>query len=290
MSDHFPFVSVIVPFYDPLELAKSLPSILGQTYPIDRFEVMAIDNGPFGISEEMRSSFPTVKFFSEKSPGSYAARNKGISESKGEILAYTDSDCFPEVSWIEKGVSAVLSKGKNIVIGGRVKFIMPKKHSAAGTFDSLHGLNQESMIENFGFALTANLFAPKEIFNKVGGFDQEYMSGGDKLWGKKALDAGFKIEYDPETIVWHPTARLEGILRRRMRFAGAKFKETNLKPRKEFIRFLQVAWDNIKPPSVPLPQGIRIQLETFIIKTLIVIVSSIEFLRLWICATKPVRR
>jgi len=59
---------------------------------------------------------------SEYKEGSYAARNKGILNSKGDILAFTDSDCIPKDNWLEKGLSVVVNQDSPGLIGGQINY------------------------------------------------------------------------------------------------------------------------------------------------------------------------
>ena len=78
-----------------------------QTYPKNRFEVIVVNNDP----ADPCPCIPLPDNFvltTEGKPGSYAARNAGIKIAKGEILAFTDSDCIPHSNWIEQAVNILL--------------------------------------------------------------------------------------------------------------------------------------------------------------------------------------
>ncbi|MEQ8961723.1 MAG: glycosyltransferase family A protein, partial [Coleofasciculus sp. C2-GNP5-27] len=57
----------------------------------------------------------------ESTPGSYAARNKGISLAKGEVIAFTDADCIPDAKWLESGLHRLLTIPDCGLVAGRVE-------------------------------------------------------------------------------------------------------------------------------------------------------------------------
>ncbi len=65
-----------------------------------------MDNGsdPGHDRGEIVSHFGQARMIHEPLPGSYAARNQGLSQARGNIVAFTDADCIPNPDWIEKGV------------------------------------------------------------------------------------------------------------------------------------------------------------------------------------------
>jgi len=122
------FVSVIIPvFNEPQRIRKALESLVNQTYPRDTYEIIAADNGSLDatplVLEEYRKKHSDLLCFvvENKIQSSYAARNKGVREARGEILAFTDSDCLPARDWIESGVRA-LQEHAAACGGGRITF------------------------------------------------------------------------------------------------------------------------------------------------------------------------
>ena len=80
------FVSVIIPVYNDAErLKKCLLALEKQTYPQAQYEVIVVDNASEENIKDVVSQFPQARLTFENSPGSYAARNQGISIAKGEL-------------------------------------------------------------------------------------------------------------------------------------------------------------------------------------------------------------
>ena len=120
-----PFISVIVPTYHDWErLQLCLNALEQQTYPKDRFEIIVVNND---LDNQPPEDFivPDICVLTEEEkPGSYAARNKGISLAKGEVFAFTDSDCQPQRDWVEKSVDLLCSSPEIERIGGKISLIM----------------------------------------------------------------------------------------------------------------------------------------------------------------------
>ena len=105
-SEPFPFVSVIVPVRNEESyVADCLRSLLNQDYPWDGFEIIVVDNDSSDRSADVIAQF-SVRYVFEKKRGAAAARNAGVRQSKGELLAFIDSDCIAPPDWLSSLVLA----------------------------------------------------------------------------------------------------------------------------------------------------------------------------------------
>src|SRR6266480_6290411 len=95
-----PSVSVIVPVRNgESTIADCLDAILATDYPADRREILVVDNGSSDGTSALIQSRP-VRYLREHRRGVSNARNRGIAESNGEILAFVDADCLVEPQWL----------------------------------------------------------------------------------------------------------------------------------------------------------------------------------------------
>src|SRR5260370_36266670 len=106
-----PFVSVVIPtFRRPEETALAVTSVAQSDYPADRFEIIVVDTSPDDRTRNaiaaLEDDFPRlIRFISKKTAeGPGASRNYGIAQARGEILAFTDSDCIVVPGWLSEGV------------------------------------------------------------------------------------------------------------------------------------------------------------------------------------------
>lgn len=220
-------VSVIIPVFNDTERLKiCLTALEKQTYPKELYEVIVIDNGSKESIEDVVSLFSQARAFYENRPGSYAARNKGISVAKGEILAFTDADCIPVEYWIEKGVEKLQSTPECGMVAGRVEFFFknPNQPTAVELYEKVEmGFPQYKFVEEGHFGVTANIFTYKKVLENVGLFNDTLKSGGDKEWGKRVFLAGYKQVYSDSACVYHPARHsLKELYKRVTRIEGGK--------------------------------------------------------------------
>ncbi|HEV8356815.1 MAG TPA: glycosyltransferase [Gemmatimonadales bacterium] len=106
-----PTVSVILPVFNRERyLADSIESVLNQTFT--DWELVVVDDGSSdstpGIIERYRLSFPgKIKPISQPNLGVAAARNRGITASTGELIAFIDSDDLWHAGKLERQVEAL---------------------------------------------------------------------------------------------------------------------------------------------------------------------------------------
>lgn len=226
MNSHQPFVSVIIPVYNDVErLQKCLNALEKQTYPQDLYEVIVVDNASDKSIVEIVNKYQQASATYEAQPGSYAARNKGLTVAKGEIFAFTDSDCIPDPDWIKNGVTALKNNPDCGIVGGRIQlfFRNPSRLTAVELYEDLTAFPQKRHIEINNFTPTANLFTYKVIFDKVGKFNHKLKSNGDREWCQLVQQQGYSIKYAEKAIVSHPARySFKQIYRRYLRMAGGR--------------------------------------------------------------------
>jgi glycosyltransferase involved in cell wall biosynthesis len=90
--DHSPLVSIIIPTFNRAEvLSKAIESVLHQTYT--NTEIIIVDDGSTDNTQQILNRFNNrILVFSQENKGASAARNRGIQQSRGDIIAFLDSD------------------------------------------------------------------------------------------------------------------------------------------------------------------------------------------------------
>jgi glycosyltransferase involved in cell wall biosynthesis len=99
-----PFMSVIVPTRErPESLVACLDALLSLHYP--RYEIIVVDNAPTttataDLVQQKYGHLPKIRYVREDGCGASCARNRGIQEARGEILAFTDDDVVVDTYWL----------------------------------------------------------------------------------------------------------------------------------------------------------------------------------------------
>ena len=219
-----PRISVIIPVFNDADgVARCLGAIAEQTYPLERIEVIVVDNGSTDpISVEVPHPF-VFRVLREKQPGSYAARNAGARAAEGDILAFTDADCWPDPDWLTLGVHAIRSSGGRSIVGGEVAFKRPIPLRAAALYQLVTGFGQADNVRARGFAATANMFCTRHQFQVTGPFDTRLLSGGDREWCWRARKGGFATVFcQASRVHTFPRNNLSGAIRQARRVAAGR--------------------------------------------------------------------
>jgi glycosyltransferase involved in cell wall biosynthesis/GT2 family glycosyltransferase len=101
-----PLISVVIPTRDrPERAAEAIASVLRCDYPSDRYEVILVDNRPDGAADLGAATTGTladdrVRVLHEPVPGGANARNTGMANARGEIVAFTDDDVVADRDWL----------------------------------------------------------------------------------------------------------------------------------------------------------------------------------------------
>ena len=223
-----PAVSIIIPvFNDNKSLEICLLALTKQTYPKQCYEIIVIDNNSQEDVSLVVNRFEQATLVHEPQPGSYIARNRGLSVAKGDIIAFTDADCIPQPDWLEKGVATLTQRPNIGLVAGRIELFYrdPKKPRSFELYDSLTmGFPQEDFVKDSHFGATANLFTFRTVLDKVGGFDENLKSAGDRQWGRRVYDNGYEQIYNDDDCIRHP-ARYSwaDVKKRAIRITGGRY-------------------------------------------------------------------
>lgn len=199
----YPKVSVVVCSYNGARtLEACLTSLLQMDYP--DYEVILVDDGSTDETPEIAEAFPKVIRIRQKNMGLSAARNVGLKCARGEVIAYTDSDCMADKDWLYYLVGT-LTSGDFVAVGG--PNVSPPAQSwvqacvAASPGQPSHVLLGDAEAEHIP---GCNMAFYKWSLETIGGFDPEYRTAGDDVdvcW--RLMDHGYRIGFSPSAVVWH---------------------------------------------------------------------------------------
>lgn len=204
------FFSIIVPTRAITNLITNelVPALEKQSY--NGFELIIIPDKSKKI-EKLPSFAKVIPSWSKTLPSD--KRDLGAKKAKGEILAFIDSDAYPDSSWLkntlkhfrDKDISAVCGPGitplsdnlKERVSG----YVWSTWIGAGGAGIYRNILKKKRFVDDYP---TFNLLVRKSDFTKVGGFSSKFWPGEDtKLCADLVYKLGKKILYDPKVLIYH---------------------------------------------------------------------------------------
>lgn len=223
--DKYPYISIVVPVLNrERTIGRCIQSLLEIDYP--SYEIIVVDNGSTDKTYEILSNFP-IKLVREEKKGPYAARNKGIDLSKGELVLFTDSDCLANKDLLKKLLENL--RDENIVgVGGQLQTYEPA--TLTEQFEDLAGILVIDLPKGIvrkkknkflsGAIYASNVLFRKKALVEINGFDPDFMSGGDFDLCWRLQRAGHKLYFDPQAIVKHiHRANLRGLIKQFFKYA-----------------------------------------------------------------------
>jgi glycosyltransferase involved in cell wall biosynthesis len=235
----YPFVTVIMPIRNEAAyIRRSLGAVLSQDYPPDRMEVLVVDGmSEDGTREIVRKTAdrrrPTADSPSRSVVGSLpsvflldnparivpTALNIGLRHARGEVIIRVDGHCEIAPNYVRRCVEVLQETGADNVGG---VCITVGETSVARAI----GLAQSSLFGVGNVAFRVGRSTPecvdtvpfgayrREVFERIGGFDEELMRNQDDEFNFRLTQAGGKIWLDPSIrSTYHSRATLRGLWR-----------------------------------------------------------------------------
>jgi O-antigen biosynthesis protein len=198
-----PMVSVVICAYNAERTMRPcLESLRRIDYP--NFEVIIVDDGSRDATADISMDFPEFRLIRQPNKGLSVARNVGMHAARGEIVAYTDSDCVVDPHWLTLMVRSMV---ENNFDGCGGPNYAPHEEGwieascAASPGAPCHVLVAEDRAEHLA---GCNMVFRKAALEKIGGFDAQFRTAGDDVdicW--RMLEAGYKLGFSPAAFVWH---------------------------------------------------------------------------------------
>jgi glycosyltransferase involved in cell wall biosynthesis len=202
-----PFVSVVMPVRNEAAfISESLGAVLAQDYPADRMEVIVVDgdstDGTQRVLERYQGSRPPVIVLSNPARVVPSALNIAIRKSRGEIIVRVDGHTVIAPDYVRKCVQ-FLKRGDAENVGGLMR---PRGQSYFGQAAALAttcpfgiGNSRFHYAEEEGLTDTVYLGAyRREIFDRIGLFDEEFICNQDYELNYRLRAAGGRILCTPE--------------------------------------------------------------------------------------------
>jgi glycosyltransferase involved in cell wall biosynthesis len=217
-------VTVVVPTRDrPSHIGPCVASILSCERVL---ELIVVDQSEGNATADAVTPYladPRVQFVRSATRGVAAARNVGLRLARGTLIACTDDDCRVPAEWVDR-IEDVFADPDAAVVCGRVT--APDDAAAVGLvaqFEPRERVYQGRFPLPWQLGISANMIVRREVFERVGGFDEMLGAGsalrsgaeGDLLL--RVLSAGLKVVNAREVVVLHLGVRPYGPAERALR-------------------------------------------------------------------------
>jgi len=209
---NFPFVSIIIPCRnEEMFISKCLDSIIANNYPPDKLEVLIMDGMSQDGSREIVKTYalknPFIKLLDNPQKVTPCALNIGIKNAKGEIIMRMDAHATYEKEYISKCVRC-LDTYKADNVGGTM-ITLPRNDNTMGKAIVL-ALSNRFGVGNSTFRTGINKISEvdtlfggcyrREIFDKIGLFNERLVSSQDIEFNLRLKKAGGKILLVPDIV------------------------------------------------------------------------------------------
>jgi glycosyltransferase involved in cell wall biosynthesis len=203
-------VSIVVPTYNRRSALKELlESLLYQSYPKDKFEVILVDDDSDIKLEDLVCLYKAkgldITYTKQKRGGPAKARNKGVKVACGSIICFTDDDCVASRDWVERLALAHRENPDVDVIGGNTWIKEGDIRSAISQFLANGCIFWErGTKKEIIFFPTCNVSIKRDVFKEeLFNEDIPYPGGEDLEYFWRLYKKGYNFAYEGKAFILH---------------------------------------------------------------------------------------
>lgn len=203
-----PLISIVIPAKNAERtIKKCIDSILHLNY--SNYEVMVINDGSADNTAKILVDYPNIQILTTTGVGPAKAKNIGISQAKGEFVAFTDADCIVDTDWIVELLKGFINE-KIVGVGGSQKSpsddsaFGKKVHDFLNTFGFVSGyMKSASRMKLTNHNPSCNVMYRKSILLELGGFLEGLWPGEDVELDYRIKKKNGFLMFNPKAIVYH---------------------------------------------------------------------------------------
>jgi succinoglycan biosynthesis protein ExoA len=235
-----PFLSIVMPVRnEEAHLEGVLNQLSLQDYPHDRFEIIVADGDSTDrtrdiVEDFQRKSPMSVRLIRNPKRLSSAGRNAGAQAARGEYVFFVDGHCvIPSVSLLRDAANLFETNGcdclcrpQPLTVEGTSRFQSVIAHARAtafghGTDSTIYNTNHEGTVD----PTSAGALYRKDVFSKIGYYDESFDACEDVEFNFRVFKAGLKSWISPKlTILYHPRNNIRGLWKQMMRYGRGRYR------------------------------------------------------------------
>lgn len=221
MRNQLPRYSIIVPAYNEVAVIGDCVRAIGeQSVPREAYEIIVVDDASQDETSQVAESAGADVVFQIDHGGAAAARNAGLQVARGDLILFTDADCFPSSSWLARMINPFSDPE---VVGTKGTYRTDQRSLIARLaqlefefrYERMAALPQIDFIDTYAAAYR------RDVLMEEGGFDRAYAAATveDVDLSFRLAQRGYRMIFVPDAWVKHiHPPGLMPYLRRKMRF------------------------------------------------------------------------
>lgn len=175
-------------------LPDAIESVIGQSRRPD--EIIVVDGNSTDNTATIARSFAEVTYVLQHSQGLANARNTGIRQSKGDLIAFLDSDDYWVKEKLEVQIQQFISDPEIQYSYSRLKFFLEPGCVLRNGYTA-----SDLSREQTGYT-PGSLVAYRNLFRKIGTFDPSYKIACDLDWFNRVKDHKIKAGFVPQVLLY----------------------------------------------------------------------------------------
>lgn len=211
-ADHHPSISVVIPVYNGARtVSRTIRCLLQQS--LEPGEIIVVDDGSTDETQEVLRGFDgQITLLTQPNSGPASARNRGVKAAKGDLVAFTDSDCLPDKDWL-LNLWLGFDDERVAGVGGAVRSAI--RGLASEYVDAVRLLDpQPDEGGEIPYLITANACFRREVLIEAGAFNEHFRKPGgeepDVCLRIRRL--GYRFRFSEQALVHHHHRQTVGSL------------------------------------------------------------------------------
>ena len=208
---HRPIAIIIPTLNEEKFIAGCLDSVINQTYPLDKMDIMVIDGGSsdrtIDIVKKYQTSYPNIRWIHNPGKIQSIAFNIGVSHSTAPYIIRLDAHATYDIQYIEKCIHGLMTYANIGNIGGKC-IIQPANDT---TWANTNAILNHSKFGIGGAAFRVGTEAcevdsvpfgafPRSVIEHIGGMREDLRRGEDNEYNSRIRKAGYSVFFDPNIV------------------------------------------------------------------------------------------